>query len=189
MKRSNLILLSVLVVIIFFFLAFQLSVHRYVVKEEREEKAIVMNRNIITEKRSISNFSKISVSHGIKVFFKQDSTIELEVETLENLMPYIKTEVHDGKLVIEKVERIKQKDTIKVFISGNKLDEISVGTGVYFETIEKVSGKDLKLEFSSDSTGNLELYYESVQCKTAPGCTVKLTGDTEEVNFTTYHKK
>ncbi|WP_109433945.1 GIN domain-containing protein [Aquimarina sp. AU119] len=189
MKRSNLILLSVLIVIFFFFLAFQLSVHRYVVKEEREEKEIVINRNVITEKRSILDFSKISVKHGIQVFFHQDSVIQLKVETLENLMPYVKTEVQDGKLVIEKIEKVKQKDTIKVFVSANKLEEINMGTGVHFETIGKVSGKDLKLEFNGDNTGNLELYYESVQCKTAPGCNVTLTGDTEEINFTTYHEK
>jgi hypothetical protein len=58
-----------------------------------------------------------------------------------------------------------------------------VSSESYFETKGAVSGKDLILEFTDDSNGNLELSYESVKCSATPGSNVKLKGTTNEINF------
>ncbi|WP_108808502.1 GIN domain-containing protein [Aquimarina spinulae] len=183
MKTSNWIVIGALGAVILFFLAFQFSIHDNVRKGELRENAIQYTGNMISETRNVSAFSKISVTHGIEVFFKQDSLAEVKVEASENLMAYIKTEVKHNKLIIEKTKREEKGDTVRIFVSNHQLDSLQVASESYFETKGTVSGKDLILEFTDDSNGNLELSYESVKCSATPGSNVKLKGNTNQIDF------
>ena len=59
------------------------------------------NGSIVTEDRSIDEFSKLKVSGSFRVVLTSDRTKELSIKTDENLMDYIITEVKDGSLVIK----------------------------------------------------------------------------------------
>lgn len=183
MKKSNWILLGILCTIFLFFSAFQFSIHSYIRKGTSEEDIIKNDEEVVSEVRNISSFRKILVSHGIEVFYKQDSVVQIKVEAYKSLVPYIKTEVKNGELVIEKMEEKRTKDTVKVYVSNQQLDTLIVDSNAYFQTIGKISGKDLNLEFSGDSRGNLELSYDHVTCSATPGSKVKLKGDSKEINF------
>ncbi len=179
MKKSNLILVSGLIAVSFFFLAFQSIMHRYMDKTHIVEVAY----DFVSEMRNVTGFRKVSVSHGIKVFFKQDSTTQIKVEAPQNLISFIKTEVTNEELVIEKTKRIKVKDSVIVFISSPELNELNMSSTAYFETKGIVSGKDLKLTLSGESIVVLELSYESVQCKASDKSKVKLKGNTDKMDF------
>ncbi|WP_103070278.1 GIN domain-containing protein [Aquimarina sediminis] len=183
MKTSNKILLGILCAIIFFFSAFQFSIHGYVKKIASENNINEISNEIVSEVRSNLSFRKISVNDGIQVFFRQDTISQIKVEAPKNLLPYIKTEVKNKKLIISKTEKKKEKDTVRVFISNDKLDSLKVSSRGYFETVTIVSGKDLELEFSNNSKGRLELSYESVTCVAVSGAKVKLTGDSKKIDF------
>lgn len=59
------------------------------------------NGSIVTEDRSIDEFSKLKVSGSFRVELTSDRTKELSIKTDENLMDYIITEVKDGSLIIK----------------------------------------------------------------------------------------
>ena len=59
------------------------------------------NGSIVTEDRSIDEFSKLKVSGSFRVVLTSDRTKELSIKTDENLMDYIITEVKDGSLIIK----------------------------------------------------------------------------------------
>lgn len=183
MKTSNWIVIGALGAVILFFLAFQFSIHDKVREGELRENAIQYTGNMISEIRNVSAFSKISVTHGIEVFFKQDSITVVKVEASENLIPYIKTEVRHKKLIIEKTKRKQKGDTVRIFVSNHQLDSLQVSSASHFETKGTVSGKDLVLQFTDDSNGNLELSYESVKCSATPGSNVKIKGNTDQIDF------
>ncbi len=183
MKKSSLILLVSLGVIVIFFFALQLSIHSYLKEEAVLDEKYKDVNDITAETRKVSDFKKIAVSHGIKVLFKQDSVKNIKVEASKKLISYIKTEVINEKLVIEKTERIKKNDSITVFVQNSILDSLIVSSGANFETIENVSGAGLKIEFNDDSIGNLELSYTSVKCKASSDAKVNLKGNSKEIEF------
>lgn len=57
--------------------------------------------DIITERRDVGLFTELTAYDNVNVIFVQDSLTYLEVDAGENLLPLIKTEIRDGKLVVE----------------------------------------------------------------------------------------
>lgn len=179
MKKSNLIILSALGAIFIFSIAFQLNVNRHL-RDTPPKNEIITN---ISEERTVGSFNKISVSHGIEVYFTQDSITQIKVTAPESLMTSIKTVVENGELLIEKTEQTKSKGIVKVSISNNQLNALKASSGAYFETIGEVNGENLVLEFSSDTKANLELSFQSIKCKAASGSQIKFKGNTSNIEF------
>ncbi len=180
MKKSNQIILGALSAIFIFSIAFQLNVNRHLRNTPPKSKVI---KNL-SEERAVGVFDKISVSHGIEVYFIQNSITQIKVVAPEAIMPFIKTEVKSGELIIEKIEQTKSKDIVKVSISNDQLRALKARSGAYFETIGEVTGENLVLEFSSDTKANLELSFQSIQCKAASGSQIKFKGNTSNIEFT-----
>ncbi|WP_109301256.1 GIN domain-containing protein [Aquimarina sp. AU474] len=178
MKKSKLMILIALSVVLFFFLSFQLSIHRNIKKGAIPEDSAYIRKNI-----DVEHFTKINLDHYINVVFKQDSTQQILINAPENLMPYIDVQVLDNELTIKKTKRTSSEDSIVILITNNQLDQLVTNTGVSFETKGKVHGKNLQLEFGSNCTGRLELSYSSVMCKTAKNATIKITGNSNEIDF------
>ncbi|GAA4276628.1 GIN domain-containing protein [Aquimarina mytili] len=180
MKKSNLIVIVAISIMAIFFMAFQFSIHRYVRNGAIEN---IDTSEFVSETRNVKRFKKMSLNHGITVFFIQDGVTDVQVKAPQNLMPYIKTEVKHEKLIIEKTKRTNSNDSIVVFVANNLLDSLKVSSGAYFETIGPVSGNDIKLQFNDDSKGNLALSYKIVKCNVDSDAKVKITGDSKEIDF------
>mgnify|MGYP000215187298 CR=1 FL=1 len=58
--------------------------------------------NVVTEKRDVDEFSAIEVSGIFKVEIVAQKDFAIEVESDDNILPHIKTEVEDGVLTISK---------------------------------------------------------------------------------------
>jgi putative autotransporter adhesin-like protein len=66
--------------------------------------------NVITETRDVRDFSSIDVSGIFKVEATAQKDFRVEVQTDDNLLPFITTEVRDGVLHIEAEKRLKRPD-------------------------------------------------------------------------------
>ena len=64
------------------------------------------NGNIIKDVREVGNFTAIASggSWDVVISYSTDKTVVVEAD--ENLLPYIKTEVEDGKLIIKSEKNI-----------------------------------------------------------------------------------
>lgn len=56
---------------------------------------------VVTESRSVSGFNGLVVNGAGRVFIDRTGTESLAITTDDNMLPYIVTEVRDGKLTIE----------------------------------------------------------------------------------------
>ena len=56
---------------------------------------------VVTESRSVSGFDGLVVNGAGRVFIDRTGTESLAITTDDNMLPYIVTEVRDGKLTIE----------------------------------------------------------------------------------------
>lgn len=179
MKKSNLIILSTIGAIFIFSITFQLTVNRHLRHSELKKEII----NRVTEQRTVKDFTKISVSHGIEVYFTQDSIHQIKIDAPKSSIHHINTKVKNDKLIIENSNKNRRHSLVKVFVSNAKLEGLEVYSDAYFETIGEVSGKALKLEFSSNTKANLELSYDQVECKAESGSQVKFRGNTSNIEF------
>ena len=75
------------------------------------------NKNVITQTRSLDDFTMIDVYNDIDVYFLNSNKKEVKVETDENLQNTVNTSVKNGILSINLNNKISRKKALKVFIS------------------------------------------------------------------------
>lgn len=121
---------------------------------------VVGSGKIATQDREVHNFSRILVAGLGNVFIEQGTKEGLRIETDENLLPYIKTEVVDGALRIEQktsglMQNLKPSKDINYFISVQNISEVALaGRGKIASQNEL---KSEKLEVNVSGSGKVDL--------------------------------
>lgn len=117
------------------------------------------NGQVVTEERTVPDFTGIRVSSGIDVYISQGGDMGLEVEADENLHEVIETTVFNGILKIQSRKNIRSARSKKVYVGVGKLNSIGISSA------GDVYGMDLiktdKLDISVSSAGDLELKVEA----------------------------
>ncbi|MEG1591359.1 DUF4252 domain-containing protein [Chryseobacterium sp.] len=121
------------------------------------------------ESRNVGEFSKIDVSLGINVNFKQENTSSVKVLADADKLQHVITKVDNGILKIyidnKKEKNLKFKN-LTVNVSSPKLNMIKASTGATFTTVNTLnennlevnveSGGSVKGTFSISETANVE---------------------------------
>ncbi len=98
--------------------------------------AIEGSGSVVLESRSVQEYDRISFNGCGEVILTQGDEESLSIEVDDNLLPYIKSEVQSGELILGFTEQLKHKtiapsEGIKFFLSFKELDEIGInGAGV-----------------------------------------------------------
>lgn len=102
--------------------------------------------------RDVSLFDTIEVSGHGTVIFTQGDDYKLVVETDDNLLQYIKTDVHgnDLELAIEKDVAIDPHTPVTYYVTGKKLTKLELEGATGFQT-ESLKGHELKIEVDGSS--------------------------------------
>ena len=97
---------------------------------------------IISEEREVPVFNQISLKGSGKVILTNGKNQNVQVNTDENIMPHIQTEVKNGKLVISHERNNLRPTVLKFHITVANLEGVSIsGSG-------DINGND---EFNSDN--------------------------------------
>jgi putative autotransporter adhesin-like protein len=88
---------------------------------------------IVTEPRTVSGFSAVSLSGSGRVIVEQTGTESLTVTTDDNLLPYIRTEVHGNTLELgtkDPMTNLNPTEDIVFTLTVKKLDDMRIsGSG------------------------------------------------------------
>jgi hypothetical protein len=113
---------------------------------------------VISEDRTTPSFEEVSVSIPADVYIYQGHDEGITIEAQGNVLDVIETEVrnHELKLKFENGVNVKRFEPIKIFITTNDINEISVsGSGnVYNET--PIITSELRIQISG--SGNVDLH-------------------------------
>jgi hypothetical protein len=148
-------------------------------------KEIVGSGNIASETRPLPEFHSISLSGQGKIVIYEGDTGTIKVESEDNLLPYIKTEVSGGVLRIEQntgevFESLKPTKPITFYVTAKNLDEIILsGTG-QVEANHKIVGKSLVVNVSGAGKVDLEIAVEKLSANIAGSAEYNLKGTAEE---------
>lgn len=103
-----------------------------------------------SEVRDARGFSAIDVGGVFQVEVTAQKDFELEVEADDNLLQYIKTEVHGNTLQISTDKRLSPSGPIRIRISAPNIDEMEV-SGAANVTVNELKNASLTVDASGAS--------------------------------------
>ena len=144
------------------------------------------NDNLKSEDRDVSATSRIESAGSFDVTIVQGAPFAVKVEADENLLPYIVTEIRDGRLSIHPREHynLRSSHRIRVTITTNKLTEaIIAGSGNINGEGKFTGGDDLTLKIAGSGSIMLNVNTPEITSKIAGSGDIELTGETKSANI------
>lgn len=123
------------------------------------------NHKTQTETRSLTEkFTKLDVSEGIEVIMENEKTPTIKVETDENLLPLLKTEVREETLFVYFDGNVSQRKSSKVFIGKSDLEAVYVSSAGSVYSENKLTADSF--EAIASSAGDIKLHIDTPKLKT-----------------------
>jgi hypothetical protein len=138
--------------------------------------------NVIRQERKVSSFNGIDVSGAFDVRLTQGTSNSVIVETDDNLMDLIRTEVRGNTLVIDNKKPIYHSKSLKVFITFTDLKSIDLSGAVDIESQGKLTLPELAITGSGASNGKLDMDVQRLGIDFSGGSKLKLTGSAKDVD-------
>jgi phage shock protein PspC (stress-responsive transcriptional regulator) len=108
------------------------------------------------ELRTCESFNSIDVSGNIELTITQDSSQKIVISAPERILPYVKTEVHNGKLKIY-TDKVYLNHTIKVAVSADSIYNLEASGACKINTEGKFNTSKLSLDLSGASQARLDV--------------------------------
>lgn len=140
------------------------------------------NGKVITEERQLEKFSKIKVGEGIKLILIQGNETKALVETDENIMEILSTEVSGDVLRIRYKEKVRRIKRSKVTLTYTDLESLAVSSGAHASTEGVMKVDQLQLKTSSGGYANLVIDAHEIIGSTSSGAHIDLQGKTNSFN-------
>ncbi len=135
------------------------------------------NGNVVQEKRlSGIDFDKISSSAGTDVYITQGNINEIIVETDENLLAYLQTDISNGELRISTSQKMGRATTRKVYVTFKEIKALSASSGSEVVGKSIVKSEDLSLSTSSGADISVEILSRNLTAKASSGSEIKIRG-------------
>ena len=146
-------------------------------------KTVNGNGNIKTDERNVSGFTKIKCSGSYNVELTQGTATAVKIETDENILPYIETNVNGDELVIRTQDdvNIRPSDKVKVYITANKLEAFKLsGSGDVTTTNKFTGGDHLDLDISGSGNIHFDVNTPTINSSISGNGDIYLSGETKD---------
>lgn len=136
-------------------------------KETRKhaEETIVGSGNLKTETRPVDHFTIIELQNAGKLTIKQTGKERLSIKTDDNLLPLLKTEVEDNKLVLKNTRdhiQLKPTKDNEYTIEVKALAKLEIN-GAGTVTVQDLDGKQMEVLLQGAGTVTLEGNADNLQ--------------------------
>ena len=119
--------------------------------------ALTGSGNIITESRTVSDFSEVSLAGGGELVLAQGDKEGLTITADDNIMPHIRTQVSNGKLTVDfdVMGGIRPSQPIKFYLTVTTIRAIGLSGGWKVQA-ERIKTDRLALKASGSAEVKLE---------------------------------
>jgi hypothetical protein len=118
--------------------------------------AVVGSGVVVTENRPLTGFHAVEVHGAGAIDVRMSDHEAVDVETDDNMLPYIHTEVVDGRLVISLQSGMSFRDvTLKVHVQAVQLDAVT-GAGAADIAVDGLAGAPLSLALQGSGDARLQ---------------------------------
>ncbi len=136
------------------------------------------NGDIVTNDRSVPEFTGIKVGSGIDVFITRGDDQKVKVEADENLQDYIRTEVEDRVLRIYTDKSIRMAKSKKVHITCKTLNKIDVSSAGDVTGLSRFQADEIDIELSSAGDLKFEIDAGKIDISLSSAGNAELKGTT-----------
>jgi hypothetical protein len=139
--------------------------------------------NVITQARSVSNFTGVDVSSAIDLYLKQDSAFAVKVEIDDNLQQHIIVREANGILYIKQEDNtsLDASGKIKVYVSAPLFKSMEASGACNIISENKLSSNEaIDIGLSGSSDARLELKAPKVSAGLSGACKLTLKGEAKE---------
>lgn len=149
------------------------------------DETVKGNGQVTQQKRVAEAFDKISHAGSIDVVLEQGETEGVTVETDENLLQYIITEVDNGNLKIHIKDNFYLKPTkyIVVRVKCRSIKSISSGGSGDVKTINRLTGDVLTISQGGSGDYKLDIAYNKLKISKAGSGDFTIKGSAGEVKI------
>tara|TARA_B110000908_G_scaffold138628_1_gene164850 strand:+ start:535 stop:1248 length:714 start_codon:yes stop_codon:yes gene_type:complete len=146
------------------------------------EKAIKGTGHIVSETRSLEPFNELELNGIINVSFKQVKSTDLDkvvVSAQENLLPYIKTTIGNGRLIINIERSIHTDKKVLVEIYGHPFRSLVNNGSGDVKSDERLVLQKLYLESNGSGDISLDLDAKNIEVELNGSGDVYFSGSTD----------
>ncbi len=151
-----------------------------------EKDTITASEDITTKDHEISGYSALEVNDNFKVYINFSDTEEkFRVQANDNLHEYIKVNKESNKLTVklDKVGRIKGKETLNVFITTKRIDNFTIKGNAKLELEDPLETDNLKIYLSGNSFFSGELEAEKLDLVSSGNCMLDFSGNVKNMDI------
>lgn len=149
-------------------------------------KRVRGNGNVISQNRTVGNFSAVDVGGALSVYIKQDSTRSVRVETDENLQELVEIYEENGVLRIEPRDNFNldpSNDEIKVFVSGPQFNSLGVSGASSVTSESKITATEkFDIDISGASQLKVDLKAPRIEAEVSGASKLWISGETRDFN-------
>lgn len=133
--------------------------------------------NVVTEKREVAAFDKVTVSQGLECEVIFSDKLEVTVEADDNLVKGIHTTVLNGTLEISsEYDNYINVTSKKIIVRMPKIVSLESTSGSSLRSSGLLTSADITLKSSSGSSLEVEVEADKVTLETSSGSEQKVTG-------------
>lgn len=142
--------------------------------------------NVVTESRSVGDYEKVVLKGSMDIEFTEGPLQAAEIQAEDNIMPFVRMEVHGDELVVDLKDHVSLKSNkgIRIKLTAPDVHElILAGSGNIHITNTLQSDDLIRLKLSG--SGNIEGAVNSPEVKvTSVGSgNITLTGETRDLDI------
>lgn len=142
--------------------------------------------NVTTETRNVGDYSKVKLKGSMDIEFTQGPAQAAVVEAEDNIIQYVRLEVHGDELVVDLKDHISLKSNkgIRVRLTAPDVTELALsGSGNLHITNTLQNDEPVRLKLSG--SGNIEGAVNSpeVNASSAGSGNIKLAGETKNLDI------
>ena len=144
------------------------------------------NGEIVTERRAVSEFNELKIGGNFEVILKKGDQSYLEINTDENLLKFIDTEVHGNVLEITQQRKLISKKKIKLIINYIDLTGLRAMGAALIKNDGYIDTQDLMVRMEGAGIIDLKIQCERLDVILSGAGIIKLAGEvkTQDLNLT-----
>ncbi len=141
------------------------------------------NGNVVKQDRTLSSFNGLDVGGAFRVYLIQGDKEMVTVETDENLMDVIKTEVRGNTLYISTREDIRESKALNLYITFKELKSMDISGACKLSAEDKLNFGGLELDVSGASDFDLKMSAQNLDLDFSGASQVTLYGNAESAKL------
>lgn len=137
------------------------------------------NKNVVKEMRDLPAFSKVQAGGAFDIYIELGDAQSVEIETDENILPKIKTEVEDKTLKISS-KGINNPTKLNVYLVVTEIESIYGSGASDIESVGILNAEMLETRASGASDVKLEVDVENLRSEASGASTIHLSGTADQ---------